>query len=69
MKINLCAQVLSTWGKEITGNLKLRITNSKKVLKILKEGGMFSGREKEISRDVCSERSFLASKIEANLPS
>lgn len=31
-----CADILSVWGKEITGNFKGRINHSKRVLKILK---------------------------------
>lgn len=35
-KLILCSEVLSAWGKEITGNFKGRINRSKKILKALK---------------------------------
>ena len=35
-KLSLCSEVLSAWGKEVTGNFKGRINRSKKVIKALK---------------------------------
>lgn len=35
-KLSSCADILSVWGKEITGNFKGRINQSKRVLKTLK---------------------------------
>lgn len=35
-KLSICSNVLSTWGKEITGNFKGKINQSKKILKTLK---------------------------------
>lgn len=35
-KLLQCSEVLSAWGKDITGNFKQRINSSKKILKMLK---------------------------------
>lgn len=35
-KLSLCSDILSAWGKEITGNFKGRISKSKRILKALK---------------------------------
>lgn len=35
-KLSMCAEMLSAWGKEITGNFKGRIHRSKQILKALK---------------------------------
>lgn len=35
-KLSLCAEILSAWGKEITGSFKSRTQRSKKILKALK---------------------------------
>lgn len=48
-KLSMCAEILSAWGKEITGNFKERINRSKKILKTI------NGRRNTHSLKVCHE--------------
>lgn len=52
-KLSLCADILSTWGKEITGNFKARISASKKKLRIMK--GMRDVRSTQVYKEILKE--------------
>ncbi|KAK1368648.1 hypothetical protein POM88_034740 [Heracleum sosnowskyi] len=54
-KLSRCTEVLSAWGKEITGNFKGRINRSKKILQALK-----GRRDSKSTRTIQEEKKKLS---------
>lgn len=59
-KLKICANVLSDWGKEITGDFKGRIHKSKKTIQVLK------GRKDDISLKLIHEEKKALTEIYAH---
>ncbi|XP_074374624.1 uncharacterized protein LOC141715036 [Apium graveolens] len=74
-KLSFVSEILSAWGKEITGNFKGRISKSKRILQALKgrrddhSVKVVPGGEEEAVRNLRSARGLLATAVKTVMAS